>query len=362
MRDNIASIQFLRFVAAVLVVLVHTAHAVNRYLSGSISSAFAYIADFGGVGVHIFFVISGFIMVYTSFHFKNDPFSAKAFFVRRIIRIYPIYFIYAFAYLLFYHFFAAGKNLSIGQLFGSFFLLPGYSYYIIGPGWTLAYEVYFYLCFGIAMGLGLWRGLSALTLFFLAAILLGALFLPQHPVIHVLTNSLLIEFLLGAWIGYAAVTSWRVDCWLANVALALGISGFLAGIIFGLARLPFALTWGIPSALLVAGVVFREKSGRVPSLIKKLSFLGDSSYSLYLLHILLIDAIIFLAFYLDNALGVHVRLLGTFVMFTVCLSIVVFCVAASFICYEQIERKLISYLQRLYRGQQFAISLPSSKT
>src|ERR1039458_8235926 len=173
MRENIDSIQFLRFVAALLVVVVHTTLAMNEYLSGSISDLFRYVAEFGGAGVHIFFVISGFIMVYTSFKLKTDSFSTKKFLIKRAIRIYPIYFIYSFFYLLFYHYFASGKNLTVDQFFGSIFLLPGYSYYIIGPGWTLAYEVYFYACFSIAMVLGLTRGLLALTLFFLATIVFG---------------------------------------------------------------------------------------------------------------------------------------------------------------------------------------------
>jgi exopolysaccharide production protein ExoZ len=81
---------------------------------------------------------------------------------------------------------------------------------------------------------------------------------PQ-PTIHVLTNPLLIEFLFGAWIGYAAVSLVRIGNKLANLMLALAVAGFLAGIVFGLNGLPYALTWGIPSALLVAGLVFREK-------------------------------------------------------------------------------------------------------
>jgi exopolysaccharide production protein ExoZ len=355
MRENVASIQFLRCVAAVLVVIVHTTIALNIYLSGSISNLFSYVAGFGGAGVHIFFVISGFIMVYTSFHLKTDNFSTKKFLIKRIIRIYPIYFIYSSFYLFFYHYFSTGKNLTIEQLLGSILLLPGYSYYIIGPGWTLAYEVYFYACFSIAMGLGLTRGILALTLFFLAAIMSRFALDTNQPAIHVLTNPLLIEFLFGAWIGYAAISLVRIDNKLANLMLALAVAGFFAGIVFGLNGLPYSLTWGIPSALLVAGLVFREKNGRIPFLMKKLSFLGDSSYSLYLLHIVLIDAVIFAALYLDDSIKTHARLIGTFGMLIVCLAIVASCVAVAFVCYEQIEHRVIGRLQGLYRQKIAAV-------
>src|SRR5690348_2252421 len=185
MREKISSIQFLRFVAAALVVLYHTTVALNKYIAGSLSQAFLHNAFFGASGVHIFFVISGFIMVFTSFGNASDTFDASKFAFRRIIRIYPIYIIYALVYLCFYYAIGAGKGLTIPEFFGAMFLLPGYSASIIGPGWTLSYEVYFYLCFGLAMTLGLTRGLFALTLFFFGAIASRFVINTSDPVIHV---------------------------------------------------------------------------------------------------------------------------------------------------------------------------------
>jgi hypothetical protein len=60
--------------------------------------------------------------------------------------------------------------------------------------------MYFYLCFSIAMMLGLLRGIVALTLFFLVAITCNLVLHinENHPTLRVLTNSLLLEFLAGA--------------------------------------------------------------------------------------------------------------------------------------------------------------------
>jgi exopolysaccharide production protein ExoZ len=199
------------------------------------------------------------------------------------------------------------------------------------------------------MSLGLLRGILALTLFFLVAIVSGFFLDTSQPAIHVLTNTLLIEFLLGVWIGFAVVLSVRISNRLSNVLLALALAGFLAGIAFGYTRLPSAVTWGVPSALLLAGLVFRESNGCVPFVIKNCSFLGDSSYSLYLLHIVLIDAAMLLAIYLDGSVRIHVSLIGTSGMMIVCFLITAYCVAVAYISYELIERRVVGRLQDLYR-------------
>src|SRR4029078_3601956 len=186
---------------------------------------------------------SGFIMVYTSFYKGNDGgFSSSAFLSKRIVRIYPIYFVYCALYIYFYHRFLGAPFLSFWEFVGSLLLLPGYSAMIIGPGWTLAYEIYFYLCFSIAMIAGLEKGIRALTVFFAASIALRFFIVVSSQALNVFTNSLLIEFLFGAWIGYAVVSDVRVGNLPARLMVALGIAGFLAGIIFGFRRLPSLLT------------------------------------------------------------------------------------------------------------------------
>lgn len=348
MRENIESIQFLRFVAATLVVIAHSTSALHEYFSGTISSEFLNVTHFGGAGVHIFFVISGFIMIYTSFS-KDEKFSASKFITRRAIRIFPIYFIYSLSYLYFYHFFSSGKNLSVEQFFGSILLLPGYSSLIIGPGWTLSFEIYFYACFSIAMVLGLARGILALSLFFLAVIAFGFVLDTSQPAIHVFTNTLLIEFLFGAWVGYTVVSSVRIGTKFANMLLMTAFASFIGGVAFGYESLPSVVTWGIPSALLVAGLVFRERNGKVPFLIRKYSFLGNSSYSLYLIHVVLIDAALLLVLYLDDSYRMQVLLKGTFGTAIVCFGITIYCVTVACLAYELIERRVVGRLQELCR-------------
>ena len=223
---NVASIQFLRFIAAALVVFNHSALALSHHAGSAVSGWFLGNSRFGASGVHIFFVISGFIMVYTSFSGKNDDaFSTSQFLTRRFLRIYPIYFVYCALYVLFYHNVFAVPYLSPSELVGTLLLLPGYSQKIIGQGWTLAYEVYFYCCFGIAMVVGLKRGIWGLTVFFFGAVLLRFAVDVSSPAANVFTNSLLFEFLLGAWIAYMVISGVRVSSVVALTIVAIGVAG-----------------------------------------------------------------------------------------------------------------------------------------
>ncbi len=295
-------------------------------------------------------------MVYTSFSRPDGDFNASNFVIRRLIRIYPIYLVYAALYLYFYYAFAGGKILTPSELLGAVTLFPGYSAGIIGPGWTLAFEMYFYLCFSIAMIFGLTRGLLALTMFFLAAIGSRVLLNANQPTIYVLINPLLVEFLAGAWIGYALVHSTRTSDKFANLMLALSLVAFMAGIVFGYDRLPALMTWGVPSALLIAGLVFREQNGHVSPAVKHFSFMGDSSYSLYLIHIVLIDSVIFFAIHANSTIATEAISIGTFWWVVISLVIAAYCIAIAYFLYVFVERKLVKSLQQLLRKKRTATS------
>jgi exopolysaccharide production protein ExoZ len=343
MRDSIKSIQFLRFFAASLVVYSHSMEAIDIYIKDSVSRSLLYLTDFGASGVHIFFVISGFIMVYTSFRRGGaENFDASTFILRRFIRIYPIYWVCAAAYIVLYQIIWEVRLGSAYDIIGSLLLVPGYSSFIIGPGWTLAYEVYFYICFAIFMTLGLLRGLLTMTLFFLLSIAVGAQFTFQSAIPNVITNSLLLEFLAGAWIAYFFVWGVHLSTTLSRTFVVLAVGLFIGSLAFGYRRIPTVLTWGIPSAFLIAGLVFIERRGALPAFIERCAFLGNSSYSLYLLHVLLID--LFLGFTLWMFPNLRFGYLEICIVFTV-LSI-----ATAHVFHELIERRLLTSLQAVAKG------------
>jgi len=336
MRDSLKSIQFLRFVAASLVVFDHSALSIEQHV-GALPASLSYVAGFGGIGVHIFFVISGFIMVYTSFSKERRVFDAPKFLLRRFIRIFPIYWIYACLYLFVHQTILNGYVLSVRDTIYSLLLLPGYSPLIIGPAWTLSFELYFYLCFGIFMILGLLLGLTAMSLFFVISIIGGLALSNGGEFLHLATNTLLLEFIAGAWIAYFFVSGTRLSKTSSDILLFCAVVAFLGSLGYGYHRLPSMLSWGIPSTLLITGSVFRERAGGLMRPVQKTSFLGDSSYSLYLLHLLIIDLLI--------TAVLPVYHVSTSANVALCLTLIPACVIVAHLLYLFVECRLVESLQ-----------------
>lgn len=285
---TVESVQALRAVAAIVVALFHCQLAYARVGRVDMHSAETYIFGFGAVGVHVFFVISGFIMVATN----PDPqrFSPTIFYWRRLARIYPIYWICCLLALSL-HAGIGNAGLLSRQTGLALALYPADSASIIGSGWTLPFELYFYLCFGLALVVFRRRALPVLTAFFLFCSVVGTVHHWKSDWMHILSNPLLLEFLMGA--GIAKLTE-RGNVSLQN---ALGVSLiavmlFAGGLLFGYHRLPSLLVWGIPSGLLVLGLIWTEKVRGAGLITTTLGRLGDSSYVLYLLHpVIIVTAI-----------------------------------------------------------------------
>ncbi|MBD8722867.1 acyltransferase [Oxalobacteraceae sp. CFBP 13708] len=92
--NKLEGIQILRGYAAMLVVVTHL------WSVGVISSALKF-SRIGGLGVDIFFVISGFIMCYS----LRDPISSSdsvEFLKKRVFRVYPIYLLVLTPFLIQY--------------------------------------------------------------------------------------------------------------------------------------------------------------------------------------------------------------------------------------------------------------------
>lgn len=338
MKRNIEAIQFLRFVAAALVTFYHSALFLNLTWPGTVPSGLVYLSTFGKCGVHVFFVISGFVMVYTSF--AKEHLTPQSFWIRRMIRIFPIYWVYALVYLLYDFLVQGGTKLFQPETISSLLLLPNYSPWIIYQAWTLSYELYFYAWFALALIMRPPIGLALLTVIFLASIAVGLAYPPTNEFTRLVTSSLLAEFLAGAWIGYLVVSGVKIGRFAATSLIGVGLAGFLAGLAFGYSRVPFVFSWGLPSILLIAGIVFAEIEWRMPRIVRSLSFLGDSSYSLYLLHTLLIMAMltVLLAFDLHSS--------GWFASMAICCVLTSVSIVVAAAAYKHLERVIVGALQQ----------------
>jgi exopolysaccharide production protein ExoZ len=285
-KRDLSSIQYLRGIAAMMVVLVHADFQLSRM---GLEFGLEKLAS----GVDIFFIISGLIM-WISISRSPDR-TAVQFFRDRIVRIVPLYWGATFAI-------AAiavvaprlmqSTQFDVPLLVASLFfvawpnpLTGGYEPLVV-MGWTLNLEMFYYLLIALAMTLT--RDLAsrfALLVGLVVAAVAALSLLPALPgALRFYGNNIILEFAFGHGLGWVwlnrrpvAGPVWWGVC-LAGFALLL-IQPFPAST-------PHALGIGIPATLVVAGAVFAP-----PFRSALLLQLGDSSYSLYLSHAIVLSAL-----------------------------------------------------------------------
>src|SRR5690242_6046025 len=152
------SIQFLRGIAALLVVYTHSI-GYQAQIAISAQQKFYHLDTFGCIGVDLFFVISGFIIMYVSSHATGFS-QGKSFLVKRFSRINPVYYIATILYIgvCFPWLQTQGKTMEesirqIGiELTDSVLIVPTSDTVdsfspLLTVGWTLAFEWLFYWFF-----------------------------------------------------------------------------------------------------------------------------------------------------------------------------------------------------------------------
>jgi len=277
------TVQALRAVAAASVVLHHDLAVLVR--KAGYPPTFSVV---GAAGVDLFFVISGFVMVYTHFDAFTAPGAATSFARRRVVRIAPLYWIVTTVTVV--------LLIAVPSLFSSvkldwtnvvcsyFFLLSqmpsGDINTVVIVGWTLCFEAYFYVVFALLLNLPRRYFLAASGFIFCVGLVIGTLY-NVPPWATVAVRPLLFEFYFGAVLAFLFVAGFALPLGIAILAIGLGAT---ATVFTDPANNDWLriLVWGVPAGLMVAGSVSLERVDiRVP---KILLALGASSYSLYLTH------------------------------------------------------------------------------
>jgi exopolysaccharide production protein ExoZ len=273
----ICSIQCLRAIAALAVVVVHAA---DGAAANSGNRHFGEIASIGAAGVDVFFVISGFIMYITA---CSRPVSSGQFLVDRFTRIVPLYWLATFLLMAVL---VVGKAPlpDVRYLLASLALVPVEPLPYLGIGWTLVYEMFFYALLAAAL---LWRGrhLGIVTIALLALVVTGAIVRPNWVVARIYTGPLLLEFLAGIWLGVA----WSRGQWMIRPAVGTGLlviaaAGLAVGYTLAVDNGTYSrvLTWGVPAVLIVVGMLSFEM---LPGVRNRTGLLlGAASYAIYLSH------------------------------------------------------------------------------
>lgn len=298
MKAQIANLQSLRGMAAMLVVLFHLATIEVNYGRG-----YRLLSDtwtIGMSGVDLFFVISGFVMVTVTRGKFQGAGAVRHFLAHRVTRIYPLY--WFFTLLVLAVFLArpgmVKRSLLGGEvdLLGSFLLLPQDGLPLLMVGWTLIHEMYFYLVFALLL-LFPERRLTRLLALWAGAVVCAALLLPASAgaTLRLVAHPLTLEFIAGC---LAALLIHRGVVRAGWLCLGMGVAAWLAGyalhVHLDLGHEPShrlrILLFGMPAVLVVYGLVAMEV-GRKTILPAWTVRLGDASYSLYLSHVLVMGAL-----------------------------------------------------------------------
>src|SRR3954453_8550866 len=272
-------IQILRFFAALAVVAFH-AWGIAPDGFKVPESAIAFALSHGGHGVDLFFVISGFIIFYATHSAKLTP---AEFLRRRVERIVPLYFLVISAVTI--------LAIAVPATFGTpgwytprhilkslaFIAFTDGEMPVVYVGWSLEYEMYFYLATALLMALtrDVWRNIVVM---FSALAIVGQL----PGVATALGNAaffadpMILEFVLGVIVGIVFVNG-RIG-WPMPIAAACAVAAVL-----GNDPTSRVIVSGIPAACLVAAAAWASRKRIEPSWLERaLARLGDASYSIYL--------------------------------------------------------------------------------
>lgn len=280
-----SSLQMLRGIAATLVVWCH-AEALLARISPSQPTFSQEASYLGAFGVDIFFVISGAVMMIASQALFGKVGAHTTFLKRRIARIYPPYWLYASVMVGIV--IVAGEAVQPGYVLESMLLLPvlndaGKLRPILGVGWTLSYELYFYAVFAGLLVLPRQRVPIAIGGLLGAVLLLATLVLdPQSAWGVFLSSPIVFEFFAGTLLGMWVARLSFLPGWVGFILILAGIAGWLSSPEPSMAER--WIVWGGPAASIVAGALVLEKGGGSNRLGRALVALGDCSYSLYLSH------------------------------------------------------------------------------
>jgi exopolysaccharide production protein ExoZ len=281
-------IQILRAIAALAVVVLHMQ---GELAHRGFDDPFPSLA-IGAFGVDLFFVISGFIMVYSSERLFEQPHAGWRFFMKRIIRIVPLYWIFTsisvvIAVILAQ--FPGHPDYSVKHILFSYLFIPtprpgdGAMLPTCPIGWTLNFEMFFYVCFAASLR---WNRLITIAIVGSSLAALATIgFLAQLPeTLAFWASSLTLEFCLGMLLALLYLAGWRLPAW---VCLALVAAGLFSAMLY----VPYVdswsnirgMAWGIPAAAIVAAVILTKTAATSP-IARLFGALGDASYSLYLAH------------------------------------------------------------------------------
>ncbi|EJN11790.1 putative acyltransferase [Bradyrhizobium sp. YR681] len=270
-EHKLEGLQAARAIAALSVAYYHS-YVATRSFPSFAQHPIPFLSDWGHLGVDLFFAISGYVICLVV---AKPSFTLRAFFIKRAFRLYPLYWTVMGVIALMIW---AGKHpdpVTLGQYLYSLTLLPQAGSPAYSVSWTLEREIVFYALAALTIPLVGVRGLALV----LAALAWAGYVFGNPWSFHLVSTYQadflggVLVFMLSRHVGIAPLAAW---CALGGGTLAL-ISLWLAP------TLSFAFATTLCLTVMLLGLVHVKLPWTHPSL-HWLVKVGDASYSIYLLH------------------------------------------------------------------------------
>lgn len=279
------NLHLLRALAALSVVYFHITSTAGLNLAW----------DIGSRGVDVFFVISGFIIAYIG---SKQP---GHFFVRRLIRIVPFYWaatLVVFTAATVLPRFFRSTDASVGHLVPSLLFFPhlsssGEVQPTLILGWSLNFEMFFYVVFALALLLSTRRAPILCAAAIVVVVAIGKLVGPVSTAFDFYARTTSLEFCYGIGAYYLLAACERRKAVLAHsTALKLAVTLALIASLIAIVLLEHAykdavpryLAGGIPAAVIVLSALLLERLFGIFSHSRLIWLLGEASYVIYLIH------------------------------------------------------------------------------
>ncbi|HGM5268475.1 acyltransferase family protein [Serratia nevei] len=321
----INNIQILRALAVLMVIANHSSGLVYKY--GFNADGFLQVGHWGAYGVDIFFVISGYIMAMID---KVKSKTPASFIKDRFVRIVPVYWIFTllmiFMQAVYPEAFREGlftneQNIS-SMLFISYLL--GYDYPTIYVGWSLELEMTFYAIFALCLFIGnQFIKISLLValifiLSFLGFMRPAAVEFSFGILLYYLANGLKIENKLSAF--------WFIPLIVTLVTMLM------------ISDMPIDLvSWSRP--LVIGTISFAMVAFSIACVdLRKgfFTYIGDASYSIYLVQVFSLPIIMKLSVKLLHGMdGIYAFMIS-----------IIFTVLSGVIFHECVEKNIINLVKR----------------
>ena len=312
-------LQVFRGIAAVMVVLCHLVLAFKHFHNWD-NSILIFIGNFGALGVDFFFVLSGFIISYSTFQKK---YHFKDYLINRFLRIYIPYLPIGIAMFLLYFLFPniseSGRDVN---LIRSITLFP-IGNPALSVSWTLSYEMMFYLLFGLCfISRKIW---NIFIILWTSAIIIFNYFSGLNTKNLIFLNPYCLEFILGYLICLTYFYRENIKNILSYPILSYPILWLCAILFFCLTVIikfynlnlfyfSSNLMFAISASFLILAAINRASQRHKVSKNKILLLLGNASFSIYLVH----DPIISLSIRLLHSNNFYLAVLLFIVFLIIC--------------------------------------------